>query len=419
MNVHIPIDSQDPFERPIDAILADIAIDLQLPPGLHAQVGKRYASVRNYIERPDSPLAGRVEHFYPQGSMAIDATISSRGSDDEYDLDFISQLSVANDVAPKIPLDLLEEALKGYPVDKPIRRQTRCITIYYADGMHIDVTPSSRLVTPGERESLIFHAKREEPSSKHLRVPMNAYGFCHWYRERTPLELRFARELARRYYETAGMAFDAEADVDEIPEQTPLIAKNVATVALQLLKQYRNIVYVDYRGRIPPSVMLSFYAATAATPGMTLSEMLVRLCRLIAREIAMACRERKLLNVVNPTFYADVFTDRWPTCLEEQEDWMRKVNSLADTIDYLKREGVALETAQQILRPLFGDRAVTRGVSRFNQRAGRAMQSGSQRYTPRGGLYVPSKPALVTGIGCSVSAPAAARTHTFMGGHLP
>ena len=50
----------DPFGDPLDAILAEIAISLQLPPGLHAKAVARYKAVCEYIDRPGSPLEGRV-----------------------------------------------------------------------------------------------------------------------------------------------------------------------------------------------------------------------------------------------------------------------------------------------------------------------------------------------------------------------
>lgn len=50
----------DPFGDPLDAILAEIAINLQLPPGLHEKAVGRYGSVCRHIDRPGSPLEGRV-----------------------------------------------------------------------------------------------------------------------------------------------------------------------------------------------------------------------------------------------------------------------------------------------------------------------------------------------------------------------
>jgi hypothetical protein len=69
----------DPFLHPLDAILADIAIAVQLPPGLHSKARDRYEAVRTFAEREGSPLRGHILRFYAQGSMAIDATTSTRG----------------------------------------------------------------------------------------------------------------------------------------------------------------------------------------------------------------------------------------------------------------------------------------------------------------------------------------------------
>jgi hypothetical protein len=132
----------DPFADPLDAVLAEIAINLQLPPGLHAKAVGRYEAVRTYIERPGSPLEGRVACFYPQGSMAIDATVSTRGTDDEYDIDIVAEVTGPDD-GPRALLDDLEAALVGYRVER-IERHTRCMTLYYADGIS-PLRPHERL----------------------------------------------------------------------------------------------------------------------------------------------------------------------------------------------------------------------------------------------------------------------------------
>ena len=411
----------DPLLHPLDALLADIAVNLQLPPGLHEKATGRYESVRNYAERDGSPLKDRVLRFYPQGSMAIDATISTRGTDDEYDLDIVAELDVRPDADPDEVLDLLYEALKGYPTSKGVVRQTRCVTVYYADGMHLDVTPASRLPSTGERESHIFHANPDEPATRHFHVPMNAYGFAVHYNERAPVERRFADAMSRRLFEANGLRIRADAEVDEVPDQIPLLVKSVTTVALQLLKRFRNIVYAEAPGRIPPSVMLSAFAAQAAFPGMTLSDMLVRQARLVANTIRAASARRGKVRVVNPVYPPDQFTDRWPETLAQQDDFASNLTRLANGIEALKRGDVGLEEAQAWLREQFGAMVVSRSVRDFNARTGRAVRNAAQAYTPRGGLYVPSAPALV-GVGSGAAAvavaaaPAVARPHTFMGG---
>ena len=414
MNHPSPNFELDPLQDPLDALLVDIAVRVQLPPGLHEKACDRGEAVCKHIDRKGSPLQDRVRRFYPQGSMRIDATISTRGTDEEYDLDYVAELDVHHEASPGAVLDLVHEALRDYPTSRPVERQTRCVTVFFSDGMHVDVTPSSLLPCAAERESHIFHANPDKPAHEHRHVPMNAFGFGDWYNARTPIERRFADAVNRRIYEAAGIEIRADAQFDEVPGQVPLIVKSVTTVALQLLKRHRNVVYAGYAGRIPPSVMMSCIAGHVASPGATLSDMLIRLARAIARTIQAASNQRQKVSVVNPVFESDRFTDRWPENIAQQDAYAAHLTRLADGLEALRR-GASLEDAQDWLRTQFGDYVVTRSLKAFNQRLGSGIRHSSQAYTPRGGLYVPSAPRIIGAGAASVAAPAAARSHTFMG----
>ncbi len=136
---------------------------------------------------------------------------------------------------------------------------------------------------------------------------------------------------------------------------------------------------------------------------------------MIARELRQAGQRREKVMVVNPTFQRDCFTDRWPENLPQQEEFAAKLTGLADGLEYIKRHETDLESLRDWLREQFGDYVVSGAIRRFNQRAGQAVQGGGTAYTPRGGLYVPSRPALV-GLGAAASSRAVAATpHTFWG----
>ena len=402
--------SIDPFADPLDAVLAEIAINIQLPPGLHAKAVDRYEAVRRYIERLGSPLEGRVDCFYPQGSMRIDATISTRGTDDEYDIDIVAEIGGRDD-GPEALLDDLEAALVGYPVGK-IVRQTRCITLYYADGMHLDVTPARRTALK-EKQGVIAHAKKGANVDPPRYVAMNAFAFGDWYSARTPVEERFAKALSRRLYEQAGIPFAADADVHDVPDQTPLIIKSVTTVALQLLKRHRNILYANETGRLPPSILLSCHAGHAAQPGMGLADMVIRQARWTARAIDSAAQSGRLLSVPNPEYPAEMFTDRWPETQAQQTGYSRRLHALAQGLEAAQKGNVQLEDLQIWLREQFGERVVTRSVKAFNERLGRQVKAGQQGYTRSGGLFTPAAPAIIGAL--SSLAPVAARALTNMG----
>lgn len=402
----------DPFADPLDAVLADIAINVQLPPGLHAKALTRNTAVQDYLSRPDSILFGVVVRFYAQGSMAIDATTSTRGTDDEYDLDAVVELDIPADFKPADVLELVSLALKDYPVAKVIR-QTRCVTLQYSDGMHIDVTPARRTAV-AEMEGVIFHAKDGEPAHRHALIPMNAYGFATWYRGRTPTEDMFSKAYSMRLYEAYELPAKDEAIKHDVPPQTPLQHKSVTTVALQLLKRFRNIWSCDKPGRYPPSVMLSCHAGHAAVPGMRLSDMVIRQARWTARAIDDATKSGRLVDVRNPVMYEDRLTDRWPENRLQQESFASALHDLADGLTQIKSRGLELEDLQEWLRDLFGPMVVSRSVRALNNRNGLALHTCSQGYTRSGGLYVAAAPAIIRAGSAAPSRVAASR-HTNMG----
>ena len=99
--------------EPADALLADIAIRIQLRPTAYAEAVQRYGSIKDWIERDVSPLYGLVELFYPQGSMATRSTIASKLRTDEFDLDIIAALLLDPDMLPGDVLDQLYLAIRG------------------------------------------------------------------------------------------------------------------------------------------------------------------------------------------------------------------------------------------------------------------------------------------------------------------
>jgi hypothetical protein len=406
-------DGLNPFDDPVDRILAEIALSLQLPPSLRQQVDGRYEAVRRRLEGTVA-FAGAIEHFYPQGSMAIDATISTRGTDDEYDLDIVSQLGGRfRQMQPLAILLELEAALKDYPVQS-VRRQTRCVTLDYADNMHFDITPALRGYGTLDRESFITHAKGPAQGVDDRFVDMNAYGFARWYQGQTPIERRLAKAFDEHWRTLDALLAKDAAEVDEIPDATHFLVKNTATLALQLLKRARNIAYEGKAGRIPPSVMLSYYAGLAAQPNMRLTDMVIRIAAWIVRDIAQASLNRQTLHVTNPVKRDDVFTDRWPESIAQQDAYASYLKVVIKGLEEMRDHKLSADAIGEWLRKHFGDRVVTKAADRMARNIGETIQNAGQRYTRTGGLFIPTKGVGVAAV--AVLNPAVtARAHTFFG----
>jgi hypothetical protein len=208
--------------------------------------------------------------------MAIRATIRSRKRSDGYDIDIVAELVLPPWTSPARVLDLLFESINGEPGSRyhgKVERQSRCVTVEYDDGMHLDVTPSQLIDARTPRLSHIFHAKPEDPSDRHFALVMNSFAFVEYVKLRTPVDLMFRDRYAREVKRFAASAPAAKAaDTVEVPQHAiDDGGKSVTIVAQQLLKRNRNERYRSRSGmRLPPSVMISKIGVDAAQPGCLL-----------------------------------------------------------------------------------------------------------------------------------------------------
>ena len=324
------------LETPLDELLADIAIRTQLSRTAHRLAEERYETIQRWIERDGSLLAGLVELLYPQGSMSIGAAIASNVTNEEYDLDIVVQGKVPVDWTPENVLDALYLAIRGERgsqyYDK-VERRTRCVTVSYSD-MHLDLTPMERNANAPEREGNIFHHK--EGTQDMARVVANPFGFAEWFLSATEDKVAFSEAYAERasVYEIAALK---AADAEPVPDPEPAAAKSLAVVALQLIKRWRNVQYMNRPGRKPPSVMLSELVGKAAGTTSTLSAELLHQATSMRGRFRAAEADAKRIHVVNPVCSLDIFTDRWPDNALEQRMFLTDLEHFVESLEQLQK----------------------------------------------------------------------------------
>ncbi|MGE0769632.1 MAG: nucleotidyltransferase, partial [Hyphomicrobiaceae bacterium] len=131
------------------------------------------------------------------------------------------------------------------------------------------------------------------------------------------------------------------------------------------------------------------------------------------RDIEQASLYGRLLRVANPVCEDDVFTDRWPDSIAQQNEFADHLRDLVRSLEAMRKGEMFPNTMMDVLRNDFGDRVVTRAADQIATDVGGGIQQSRQLYTRRGGVLLPSATALVTPIvNPSV---AAARPHTFFG----
>ena len=313
-------------------------------------------------------------------------------------------------------LDLLYEAIRaesGSRYYDMTERRTRCITVHYADGMHLDVTPLLRRPATPERESWLFHHRETTPRKFGQRLIANPYGFAAWFNERMPLDHDFVQmyEARSREYErtvSAGLAED-----DPVPPQEDAARKSMGVIVLQLLKRWRNVQYDPRPGRRPPSILISKFVADNVGHTVTLSHELLYQSRQVLAELEHAQAAARRIHVVNPTCPADVLTDRWPTSMEEQAQFIEDLQDLVKDAERLVEE-CPLDRIRETLAKLFGEAPTRAAVDAYAERIAEPIRTAKGRHEPGSGrIVVPL--ASVTGVVAATTPVRATPPHRFHG----
>ncbi len=402
--------------EPTDILLADVAIRVQLSRTDYDKAVARYQTINNWIERHGSPLKDRVQLFYPQGSLAIGATIASKLKTDEFDLDLVAQLSLPEYVSPHEPLDLMFKAIRGKPGSRYYRitkRRTRCVTVDYEDKMHIDVTPVIRRGDTPERESWLFHDRPEAPQEPSYSLIANPYGFAEWFKANTPPDQDFADIFEKRAAKYEQLMLMEAAESEPVPPQEPPFRKSKAVVVLQLLKRWRNVQYDKRSGRRPPSILIAKLVADAANHTDRLSEELLLQARHILHEFQCFHNAGCCIHVTNPVCEQDVLTDRWPKSLQNQALFISDLKNLVTKVEMLV-SGCDLGEMQKIMVELFGEAPTAEVFRTFSKRLGKEIRDGRSQHRPDiGSRIVPTTAAT----GATIPSGALATPkHTFFGG---
>lgn len=372
-------------------MLAAVAIKIELPPSMHTLLAERKSAIEKHLERDGSPLKGKVRLFYQQGSVAIGATIRAKFRFEGFDIDIIVELTVPG-LTPWQALELLFKAMRGEPGSRyydMTERQTRCVTVHYADGMHIDLSPSELVNEFDPRQSFIYNSKPEEPRSQDHRVLMNSFGFAEEYNATCPVDLSFQQEYARRVLKADSGLVAMLKDADSLPvpaHSTVVGGKSAVTVGQMLLKRNRNIRWAPRDGRMPASAMLACLTLEVAEAGRTIGENLKITAQHILDRLVWAKNAESLIHVENPRCRGDVFTDRWPENQAAQDMMIGDMSLFLKQLDVLLDDRRSLRDRRDTLEAMFGEDIGQAVVDDLERDIGEAIRTGQHGFGAVGGI---------------------------------
>jgi hypothetical protein len=328
----------------LDEILLDLAVLIELSPHDREIAESRYRRLKEYVERPSSPLRPYLVDgeslIYAQGSIATSTTILSGDNDDRFDVDAIVEIDVPPHWPESEPLDQLFETLKNFPGAIEVVRCTRCVQIRFAF-MHMDVTVMDRRHRlSGDRPGHIFHSPDTGPA---YRVDSNPWGFTGWFRTKVGIGERLFEQRLKAARDAAGVSRlivldEAErrilADAEQVP-LPPMIPSRIdaqEAVALKLLKRYLNLRYMRSHLKRPPSIWLTKLTGDMGVIHGGLTLQLYALSKFISDCLREHLARRTVPREVNPSYPPDKINDRWPRAWPEAEFDM---TVLADHLDLL------------------------------------------------------------------------------------
>ncbi len=403
----------------LDELLLDVATELELSDNDRAVAGRRYDRLQDHLTRPSSPLRDYIAHpdcqIYPQGSMSIGATILSGTNDDRFDVDAIVEFEVPAEWDDKKPLDLLEEAMQGFPGAKEIVRCTRCIQVRFPF-MHLDVTILDPAAEPRpELAGEIFHSPDNQAAS---RVPANPYGFSQWFRDSlspqpahlaVQLQERRARFGSDRLVEEVEERAVAKAEQEALPRVIPPRLDGIEVVALKLMKRFVNLRYEKRTLKRPPSIYLTKLSVTAGYDGKGVTAHLEKFASRVKSAMEDAIAVGSGPDERNPTYDLDKLNDRWPKSQLDRQVLAQDMGVLLAELQ-AARTGSVTEVAE-ILERLFGEQVGKRAIKILQERYS---GGGPKRYEHGTGTI----------LGAAVAAPSIAhssspvRSHNFHTGVL-
>lgn len=366
------------LESPLEFMLEQIAISLELPLGKREQAIERYESVGSYLGESEK-FRGWFPDIFPQGSFRSGTTVKP-WQDPVHDLDFVVQVVPPNGQSCT-PFDLYSRLYtcleNNGTYKKMLSPKRRCARLTYANDFYLDILPA--VADPQARGTELLVPDRELRCFK----ASNPVGFADWYKKRGEVQL-----LTR--------AFAAADSVQPVPEREDTMRP--LTRATQLMKRERD-VYCNRESAEPAiSVVVTTLAGHAYRGHVGIYDAIDTILRGIWAMIPAKGR----LVVLNPTNENEDFSERWENDPDAYQDFLAWLTSF--TQDWRELQNLTGLKLQAKLLHMFGEKPTEFAFAEYGEALRKSRDTG--------GLGISRAASLVT-----VTQPAAAavRQHTFHG----
>lgn len=386
MNEHVkpPYDDRTWRRRAeVYKFLEEVCEDLDLTQEQIGRAKSAYESVSSWLVDSANPLLSKID-VYPQGSTALGTATRPIGQE-EFDVDLICLFLLGHaGMAPEDLKRLVGQRLAEHQIyNRMLKEKKRCWRLDYAGEFHLDISatiPNAKCVNGGELVT------DKQLQSWH---PTNPRAYRALFEKGALLMPHMRRSFMKA-------TMKASVSIEPFPDQsTP---KGVLRRVVQLLRRHRDHHFLDYEEDIAPiSIIITTLAMRSYEHCVGFYsfedelDVLISTIRMMPHYVDAYVKDgRKFYAVWNETTEGENFADRWnrePIRAKAFYDWHSKALSDFQALrDAVGMDGVIASANQQ-----FGDRVVSRVMSKRNEKLEEARGSRGLLVAPAVGLS--TKPA--------------------------
>jgi len=195
---------------------------------------------------------------------------------------------------------------------------------------------------------------------------VNPWGFAKHFNDRVEFDPAFHDLFKGRRLLAEGKIVE-KAQTQPMPDAVPFEEKSPRVVALQLIKRARDVAYRasnrKQQGlRKAPAIVLNAIALEAGPVHASLLDEIVAIAGRIRARLTETNGPRGTLQVFNPAYPADEFTDRWPENKAAQDLFEGDLRRLTVGLYKLRNEAPSLEQKRDLLKELFGETPATYAI---------------------------------------------------------
>lgn len=348
----------------VENILFGICDKLQLAPSLYAQATERYTTIAEIIQQ-DSAFKHIKLTIYPHGSFRLKTTVRPL-SDDEFDLDFVAELSETAAMTPQALYNHIVRILRNDGIhNNMVELKKRCVRINYSNDFHMDIMPG-KLINPETHEIIV-----PDHELKGWNHHSNPVGFAEWFENQAKTQILLEISQFRKF----------QNNIEKVTDQEIAAQLEPLRRAVQLVKRYRDI-YCEKSNAEPVRsiVICTLMGKITSFTGNTL-QIIGNFCDYVNGLIERS--NGKPFVVKNPVVN-EVLTEKWNEG-HNYNDFVSMMKALTDDVNKLR----VLSTNSDINRltkRMFGETVTNLVLTDYAKRLNEERATGKLNVAPNGVL---------------------------------